>query len=197
MPKDEPEKKWNNIYATKDLSSQRLELSAADVLQEHACLLPKSGDAVDLACGLGRNAIFLANHGLRAQGWDISQTAIEKLIEYCQKNTISLTAEVRDIESQPPDVNSFDVICVSYYLERKLCDAIIAALRPHGLLFYQTFIIENVTEHGPSNSEYRLQANELLKLFSPLHVLVYKEYGRVGDLNQGVRDVAMLVAQKR
>jgi 2-polyprenyl-3-methyl-5-hydroxy-6-metoxy-1,4-benzoquinol methylase len=197
MLNDEPEKKWNKIYATKDLSTYNPELTAAEVLQEHVWLLPKSGDAVDLACGLGSNAIFLAKHGLHTQGWDISQTVIEKLRAYCQEYTVSLAAEVRDIEKQPPEANSFDVINVSYYLERNICDAIIAALRPHGLLFYQTFIIEKVTEHGPSNLQYRLQANELLKLFSPLHILAYKEYGRVGDIKQGVRDVAMLVAQKR
>ncbi|NNC68584.1 MAG: tellurite resistance methyltransferase TehB, partial [Gammaproteobacteria bacterium] len=74
---------------------------------------------------------------------------------------------------------------------------IIAALKPNGLLFYQTFIAEKVSDAGPSNPEYRLQPNELLESFSPLHVLAYQEHGTVGDVKKGLRDIAILVAQKR
>jgi hypothetical protein len=50
---------------------------------------------------------------------------------------------------------------------------------------------------GPSNPNYRLSENELLKLFSPLHILHYQEYGQVGNTELGLRDMACLVAQKR
>ena len=69
-----------------------------------------------------------------------------------------------------------------------ICNTVISALRANGLLFYQTFIHEKVTDEGPSNPAYRLGPNELLGLFSPLHVLAYQELGRVGDTGQGVRD---------
>lgn len=197
MAIDDVEKKWNNIYSTQDQTKSQLEIKAANVLQEHAFLLPKSGLALDLACGLGANAIFLANHGLDCHAWDISQTAIEKLQAYCSKNKISIKTEVRDIEQQPPAANSFDVISVSYYLERAIVKDIIAALKPSGLLFYQTFISEKVSATGPSNPQYRLQPNELLALFSPLHVLAFQEHGTVGNVKKGLRDVATLVAQKR
>jgi SAM-dependent methyltransferase len=197
MVNDEAEKKWNKIYATQDQDKRQLETEAANVLLEHAYLLPNAGIALDLACGLGGNAIFLANCGLNAHAWDISEIAIEKLQTFCRQKIISITTEVRDIEQQPPKTNSFDVICASYYLERTLVQDIIAALKPKGLLFYQTFINEKVSDVGPSNPQYRLQPNELLALFSPLHILVYQEYGTVGDIKKGLRDVAMLVAQKR
>lgn len=197
MANDDVEKKWNDIYATQNQTESQLEIKAANVLQEHAFLLPKSGLALDLACGLGGNAIFLANYGLDSHAWDISQTAIERLEAYCSKNKISMVTEVRDIEQQPPAANSFDVINVSYYLERAIVKDIIAALKPNGLLFYQTFIAEKVSDTGPNNPQYRLQPNELLTLFSPLHVLAYQELGIVGDIKEGLRDVATLVAQKR
>ncbi|MDH3609472.1 MAG: class I SAM-dependent methyltransferase [Gammaproteobacteria bacterium] len=197
MAKDDVEKKWNNIYATQDQAESQLEIKAAYVLQEHAFLLPKSGLALDLASGLGGNAVFLANYGLDSHAWDISQTAMKKLQAYCSKNNISILTEVRDIEQQPPAANSFDVICVSYYLERAIVKNIITALKINGLLFYQTFIAEKVSDAGPSNPQYRLQPNELLTLFSSLHVLAYQEHGTVGDVKKGLRDVATLVAQKR
>ena len=197
MAQDDVEKKWNSIYATQDQIESQLEFKVADVLQKNSFLLPKSGLALDLACGLGGNAIFLANHGLDSHAWDISKTAIDRLEAYCSKNKISVLTEGRDIEQQPPAANSFDVICVSYYLERAIVKDIITALKVNGLLFYQTFIAEKVSVAGPSNPQYRLQPNELLTLFSPLHILTYKEHGIVGDVKEGLRDVATLVAQKR
>ena len=196
MSNEDAKKKWNKVYTEKEIPDH-VEAKAANVLQDHADLLPTSGLALDLACGLGGNAIFLAQQGLETHAWDISQAAIEKLLSYCNGNIISITAEVRDIEAHPPEKNTFDVICVSYYLERSLTNDIIAALKPNGLLFYQTFIEEKVSDSGPSNPKYRLQPNELSALFSPLHVLLYQEYGIVGNVKKGLRDVAMLVAQKR
>ena len=186
-------RKWDAIYAT----NHAAQMQPAQVLLDYAFLLPKTGTALDLACGLGGNAIFLAQHGLDVHAWDISEQAIKKLVQFCETNEIQLNAAVRDSQEDPPEVNSFDVICVSYFLERKITNHIISALKPNGLLFYQTFIHEKVSEHGPSNPNFRLAENELLKLFAQLHVLVYQEHGCVGNTNQGIRDVALLVAQKR
>ncbi len=194
MSENDAENKWNNIYAAKDLSAPP---QVASALHDHAFLLPKSGVTLDLACGLAGNAIFLAKCGLKAHAWDISATAIEKVNEYCIENNISIDTEVKDVEQTSLVENSFDVICVSYYLERALVDDIIAAIKPNGLLFYQTFIAEKTSNTGPNNPNYYLQENELLKLFSSLHILAYKEYGKVGDISKGLRNVATLVAQKR
>ena len=51
----------------------------AAVLTEFEHLLPASGDALDLACGLGGNALHLARHGLTTRAWDSAATAIERL----------------------------------------------------------------------------------------------------------------------
>lgn len=185
--------KWNRIYSDNNVSS----IQPAYVLTEYQYLLPETGTALDLACGLGGNAIFLAQHGLSTQAWDISDHAIQKLTQYCETNKIKLTATVRDVHEQPPNENSFDVICASFFLERDITENIISALNLNGLLFYQTFIAERASEHGPHNPKYRLAENELLAMFSTLHILAYQELGRVGDTTQGLRDTALLVAQKR
>jgi SAM-dependent methyltransferase len=169
----------------------------AEVLVENLHLLPQAGRALDLACGLGGNALQLAKQGLEVTAWDISPVAIERLKGFAlSMGLTNLTAEERDIELQPFDTDSFDVIVVSYYLERALAPHIIQALRPGGLLFYQTFTRVAVGDKGPSNPEFRLRDNELLELFNPLKLRVYREESRLGDLSQGNRDVAMLVAEK-
>jgi SAM-dependent methyltransferase len=152
---------------------------------------------LDLACGLGGNALMLAEQGLEVTAWDLSPVAIQRLSEIAgRRGLCNLLAEVRDLEQSPLPVQSFDVIVVSYYLDRDLVPHIIAALKPGGLLFYQTFTRIALGEQGPSNPEYRLGDNELLQLFGVLKPRVYREENLLGDLAQGTRDVAMLVAQK-
>lgn len=184
--------KWDSRHADPDKQPE-----AARVLRHNLHLLPRQGRALDLACGLGGNALLLAERGLEVAAWDISPVAIERLKGVAQnQGLVDLSAEVRDIEQQPPAPESFDLIVVSYYLERRLTENIIDALKPGGLLFYQTFTRVSVGSEGPSNPDFRLGDNELLKLFSPLQLRFYREENRLGDLTQGNRDIAMLVAEK-
>ncbi len=191
--KDTSKQKWNQIYSTVDESF----VQPSYVLAEFQYLLPNTGTALDMACGLGGNAILLAQHGLTTHAWDISEQAIDKLVQASKKNEVKLITSVRDVHKKPPEPNSFDVICVSFFLEREINTNIMSALKPDGLLFYQTFIKERVSDTGPRSLNFRLKSNELLKIFSSLHILVYQELGRVGDIKQGIRDTALLVAQKR
>lgn len=170
--------------------------STAEVLQQNLHLLPEQGRALDLACGLGANALLLANHGLQTSAWDVSSVAIEKLKECANEKNLDVDAQIRDVVEQALEPESFDVIIVHRFLERKLFPALINALRPEGLLFYQTFIKQKVSGNGPSNPDYLLDPNELLALCSPLRILFYREEARVGDVTQGLRDMAMLVGYK-
>ncbi|MES9959275.1 MAG: methyltransferase domain-containing protein [Sedimenticola sp.] len=169
----------------------------ARVLEENRHLLPPGGDALDLACGRGVNAMLLAQAGLNVTAWDSSVAAIARLDEAAEEAGLEISAEVRDVVDAPPEPGSFDVILVSHFLDRSLVQAISAALRRGGLLFYQTFSEERVSDAGPSNPEFRLADNELLTLFDSLHIRVYREEGRLGELSRGWRDRAMLVAEKR
>ncbi len=168
----------------------------ATVLTRNAHLLPNRGTALDLACGLGGNALFLAARGLTVSAWDLSQVAVERVRAQAKTGGLQIEVQARDIIARPPPPSSFDVIVVSHFLDRGLAPAIAPALRPGGLLFYQTFAREAVTDQRPSNPEFRLQQNELLQLFAGLVVRVYRDEGRLGDLSRGVRDLAMLVAQR-
>ena len=193
MADEQARRKWNRKYREAPSGKP----GACALLREYAFLLPETGTALDLVCGRGGNALFLARRGLQAHAWDISGEAIEALAREAEAERLCLQAEVRDVQESPPEPETFDVICVSFYLERGICGALTEALRPDGLLFYQTFLHEKVTDEGPNNPAYRLGANELLELFAPLHVLAYQELGRVGDPGQGLRDSAWLVAQRR
>lgn len=180
--------KWDNRYLGQP-PGEPLAL-----LTEGAYLLPTTGDALDLACGTGANALFLARRGLRTQAWDLSAVAVDTVTRYA--GDLPLVARQCDVVAVPPQPRTFDVICVAHFLDRGLCPAIAAALRPGGLLFYQTFICERVDDTGPSSARFRLASNELLRLFAGLTVRYFREDGRVGDTSLGVRNVAQLIAQR-
>lgn len=165
------------------------------ILREYAHLLPSEGVALDLACGLGASALWLAERGLRVQAWDLSPVAIERLSRLAEASGLPVDARVRDLIAEPPSGEGFDLILVSHFLDRATCPAIAAALRPGGLLYYQTFSREAVSACGPSDPAYRLGPNELLSLFPDLIVRAYRDEGRVGDTSRGTRDLALLVGQ--
>lgn len=184
--------KWDRIYReTGDAIPE-----PAPVLADNAHLLPAAGIAVDLACGLGGNALFLARQGLETHAWDISPEAIRRLNEYAQRLGVTLRTEIRDVVEHPPAEASCDVIVVSRFLERSLAPVINAALKPGGLLFYQTYTREKVAEIGPTNPAFLLDTNELLRLFSSLRLVFYREEGQIGDPARGSRNQAFFVGRK-
>ena len=186
------QKKWDQRY--RQVSQD--EPDAAQVLRDNQHLLPKTGDALDLACGLGGNALLLARAGLRVQAWDLSPVAVESLHSRSMNEAGSLRAEVRDVLVSPPAPVSFDVIVISYFLDRALAPALCAALRPGGLLFYQTFVRDKVSQQGPGNADFLLAENELLSMFKTLRLRVYRDEGRLGETKQGLRNEALFVGQK-
>jgi len=185
-------KKWDKNY---DSCSSDYP-SPAEVLRQNQHLLPSQGSALDLACGRGANAICLAEKGLTVSAWDISASALEHLANEATNKGLIIELEPRNISEHPPKPNSFDVITVSNFLERELIDDIRKAIKPDGLIFYQTFIIDKVSNIGPSNPDYLLDNNELLNFFSEWKVVLYREEGLLGNVDSGFRNQAMLIAQK-
>ena len=184
--------KWDKKY----LSNPSQEAQPARVLRENQYLLPKQGRALDLACGRGANALLLAQHGLETHSWDISEVVIAQLKKKQTDLNLMLHPLQRDVVDSPPESDSFDVIVVSRFLERKIIPELISALRSNGLIFYQTFIQNKVSSAGPKNLDYLLASNELLNLFSSLNIVFYREEGTIGNIEHGFRNEAMLIAQK-
>ncbi len=184
--------KWNQIY-----QQQTDAPIVAEILNRYQHCLPKQGVALDLASGRGGNALLLARAGLQTMAWDISVLAVERCQQIADEEGLPLVASVRDVEAMPLAPESLDVLVVSQFLHRPICGDLVAALRPNGLLFYQTHTVHKLAGVGPKNSDYILQDNELLTLFSDLQIRAYHEptgYGAAQDVFQGQ---AGLVAEKR
>jgi SAM-dependent methyltransferase len=178
--------RWNERYRS---AADTPIPAACRVLSDNRQLLTVRGRSLDLAAGRGANALLLAQRGFESHAWDISEVAIAQLEATASQQRLVVHGQCRDVVTQPPKPESFDLIVVSRFLERALCPAIAAALKPGGLLFYQTWTVDSL--EGPGNPAYRLQRNELLQLFAGLEIVFYREEGIV--LTTGSE--AMLVAR--
>jgi len=191
MQSEDRQKKWQQRYLDATVEAPR----ASGVLADNTFLLPKQGQALDLACGRGGNALLIARCGLQTEGWDYAPAAIDTLNRFAKDERLPLKGVVRDVEKFPPEPCSFDVMTVAYFLDRAIIPALKRALRPGGLIFYETWLRDALDDCGPSKEEFRLAQNELLHMFIDLQVLSYQEHGLAGDPSQGIRNVARLIAR--
>jgi len=151
------------------------------------------GLALDVAGGVGRHAIWLAQRGWRVKLVDISETGVKQAEENAKQTGTapSIATEVRDLNSEQ-DIGreQYDLIVVFFFLQRQLFPALSAAIKPGGHLIYKTYTTEQQRfAGGPSHPMFLLKTNELLHAFPSLCVLHYHE-----TISQ--KGVAELVARK-
>ena len=163
-----------------------------DWLVQHQDLLPSDGDALDVACGHGRHAFWLAQRGLRVRALDRDAAAIDGIRREAQRTGLHISAEVFDLERPGVSLghHQFDVIVGVHYLHRPLFPALLDALRPDGLLIYETFTLAQAARGKPTNPDFLLGDGELRRLVGPLEVVDYREGPYDG------RDVAGIVARR-
>ncbi|HEV8491293.1 MAG TPA: class I SAM-dependent methyltransferase [Candidatus Angelobacter sp.] len=147
--------------------------------------------ALDVAGGVGRHAIWLAQRGWRVKLMDISEVGVKQAGENAkQTGTASLIAtEVRDLNSEQ-DLSregreQYDLVVVFFFLQRELFPALATAIKPGGHLIYKTYTTEQqriaeaaksgAPKTGPSHPMFLLQPNELLHAFPSMRVLHYHE----------------------
>jgi SAM-dependent methyltransferase len=162
------------------------------LLLEQLWRLPAHGLALDAAMGLGSNAGCLLTHGLKVVGVDVSDTALR----LAKARFPALMAVQADLVQFYLPENTFDVILNFFYLERRIWPAYSRALKPGGILIFETLTQEMLSIHPDINPLYLLSSGELLHGFPELETLVYHE-GWVENATQHPRAVASLVASKK
>lgn len=152
-------------------------MAPARWLVDHAHVLPTTGDALDVASGSGRNAYWLASRGLRTLAIDRSAAAITEIRETARGRGLPLRADIVDLETNDARLPAaaYDVIVVVHYLHRALFPALKSALKPGGLLVYETFTRAQAARGKPTNPAFLLEPGELGRLVAPLEVLFERE----------------------
>jgi tellurite methyltransferase len=135
------------------------------------------GYALDLACGLGQNAIWLAKRGYRVQGVDISPVAIDVARDEAKRQSVLERIHFQrvDLDVWSAPEARYDLICVFRFLDRRLFPAIRTGLRQGGILCYSTRHIGFLQRNPVSCTVYLLERGELLEVFSDWHILHYRE----------------------
>jgi dihydroneopterin aldolase len=182
--------------------TQNMDPAPSRFLVEQLHRFPK-GTALDVAAGRGRNSLFLASHGYRVDAIDRDENALTQLAAAAQSRALTgITTKVIDIEQPAPydpglGKETYDVIVVFFYLYRSLFHSLLDALKPGGMLAYETFTIDNYLHHQhPKRWEFCLAPNELLRLTSSLHIVHYDEGGHAEGRTSGLTYTAQLLAQK-
>ncbi len=163
---------WDVVYAEKSI----LDATPADVLVLNQHLLSTKGLALDFASGLSGNGLYLAEKGYEVSAWDMSDVAVNKINQYAKNKSLSIYANVYDLEKNRPGIKKqFDLVVVSYFLNREGLRYLYDILKDGGLLFYQTFSGKQYKGQGPAREKFRLKKNELLDVFSDMQLLFYRE----------------------
>jgi tellurite methyltransferase len=185
--------RWNERYARDDLVP--FPDAPAQWLVEHRDLLAGGGRALDVACGDGRNALYLAQLGYEVDAIDASDVVIDALRMAAAERTLAIAPRVVDLEREPLPAGPYDAIVVLNFLQRDLFGALQAALAPGGLLVYETLSQAHVEElHNSFNPDYLLDRGELLHAFPRLEVVAHRD--GVVERTGHPRGVGSLVARR-
>jgi hypothetical protein len=187
-------KRWNLRYQSDPRNSSDLPRS---LLLDHTNLLPFQGLALDIAMGLGGNASFLIQRGLRVIGVDISYVAVSR----AKSQLPTLMGVVADLEHFHIPLNTYDLILNFLYLQRNLWKPIIYGLKKGGILFIECLTLEMLSVHPEINPDYLLKPDELRQTFSnndlsmDMEILYYEE-GWCSTPTSHPRATAGLIARR-
>ena len=178
--------KWDLKYETPEYITGK---EPVEWLKGHSHILDGKGSALDIASGEGRNAVFAAEKGYQTLAVDISTNGLEKAHALADEKGVTIETCVVDLDSWEIKQNAFDLILCFNFLDRQIFPVIKNALKPGGLIFYETFTIDYL-KYSSFKREWVLEHNELLDAFSELRILYYREV----DINN--KAFASMVALK-
>ncbi len=182
--------KWNGRYQTN--GHYRQQGHPSQMLQAHAHLLPQNGVVLDAAAGVGVNALFVAQRSMPVVALDISEVALHLLRQRAAELGVVIDTAVFDLTKPYFPKNCVDVILNFRFLERDAFSAYRQALRPGGLLFFETFM-----HRGAGNTpRYFLEAGELHHAFADFKILHSTHTAVRGHRSGKMRSVAQLIVRK-
>lgn len=182
-------RRWDAKYAERSVPER---LAPDDWLVENVLSL-EPGRALDLACGLGHNATWLARHAWAVDAVDISPTGLQLAAGLAARHKVAVNWIAADLEEFAPAERVYDLIVVFRFLDRTHIPRLVeTALAPDGLLIYETFAAAQLArpDNHLRNPAYALHSRELPRLFPGLKLVRYREEA-LDD-----RSVARLVARR-
>jgi SAM-dependent methyltransferase len=141
---------------------------------EHVPKIPLGGRVLDYACGSGRHSLYLAARGFDLVAIDKDAQALNGITTQNPK----IKTHLIDLEEDSwglAHLGTFDAVVVTNYLYRPFLARIPSLLKPEGVLIYETFALGNEAYGKPSNPDFLLKPNELLKFSENMRVLAFED----------------------
>jgi SAM-dependent methyltransferase len=183
---------WDRRYRSKERPAEDFEAAPTPLVIETARRL-RPGKALDLACGTGRNTLWLAAQGWSVTAIDAAPSAIEALQSHASQLGLHVNARQADLQGGEFRIerSSWDLIAICYYLQRDLFEPAKQGIVPGGVLVG----IVHITEPGEEPTHTRARPDELRTYFDGWEILHYYE-GKPYDTAHR-RSVAEIVARRQ
>jgi len=173
--------KWNSRFASQEsFLGRRPSPFLAREIERIKVLVP-GRRALDIACGEGRNSVFLATHGFRVTGLDISEVGLAKAARRAAEAGVTVEFVHADLDHVRP-AGRFDLVLNFNFLQRPLIPVEVELLTPGGVLLFDT-ILATPAVPPTGNPDFYLRPGELLRLFAGYDgEILFHEESDAGDL---------------
>ncbi len=141
--------------------------------------------ALDIACGEGRNSIYLAAEGFAVTGLDISRAGMEKAREWMERENLRISFRIQNLEGYEFS-ESYDLIINFNFLLRDLIPKCVAALNPGGVIVFDS-IMDSPYVPTTHRKEFLLRPGELFSIFSSFPGKIFFPEERPHDENPTAR----------
>jgi tellurite methyltransferase len=163
--------KWDKRYRAR--SAKRMS-PPSEFIQRWVNRCPR-GRALDVACGRGRNALFLAASGYEVDAVDISTEALNSARSTAQKSGLKLKWIAHDLDEPFCPDSSYDLIVMVHYVNLPLIATLARLLKPGGILLCEQHLATDAEVAGPGNPAFRLEPRQLQEAARGLKILELKE----------------------
>ncbi|MEK4029097.1 MULTISPECIES: class I SAM-dependent methyltransferase [Bacillaceae] len=175
-------------------------------LEEVQKKLQLSGDALAIAEGEGRNAVFLAEQGMKVTAWDYAESGLEKTKKLAASRGTVVQTELVDLNEAQWERDRWDeVVCIFGHfptkLRQKTLRNIKEAVKPEGYFVTEVYSLYQIPykSGGPQDIDLLYAPEEFLEVFSDwriIHFFMGEVVRHEGEMHNGLSHVIQIVAQK-
>ncbi|OIK15857.1 tellurite resistance methyltransferase TehB [Bacillus sp. MUM 116] len=165
-----------------------------------------SGDALAIAEGEGRNAVFLAEKGMNVTSWDYAENGLRKTKKLAEVRGVTVKTELVDLnEAQWEKDRWEEIICIYGHfppaLRQKTLHKVKEAIKPGGYFVTEVYSRYQIPykSGGPKELDFLYYLEEFLKTFNDwriVHLFMGEVIRKEGELHNGLAHVIQFVGQK-